>query len=92
MKIKDARIYWNEETKAFRVEKGIGKTATDAVQFPLSLEASEGGETTQRQIISLLTEAMHFVEDEEFDPKIVFGELRKISEIEEAFMTAPYNL
>lgn len=90
MNIKDARIYWNEETKEFRVEKRIGKTARDAVRFPFSIEASSGGKTSQEQIISLLTEAIFLVENEGFDLASVFEELRKISEIKEAFMESPY--
>jgi hypothetical protein len=91
MNIKDARIYWNHETKEFRVEKGLGPLARDSFRFPFWLEASHGGKTSQKQVLSLITEAIWLVEKEGFDLKAIFGELRKISEIEKSLREDPYS-
>lgn len=91
MNIKDARVYWNNETKEFRIEKGIGPGAKDHLRFPLWLEARQGGKTSQKQVLSLITEAIFLLENEGFDLKSTLTELRKISEIEKAFREDPYS-
>lgn len=91
MNIKNTRIYWNDETKEFRVEKGIGPLAKDSFRFPCWLEASHGGKTSQKQVLSLITEAIFLVENRGFDLTATLTELRKISEIEKALREDPYS-
>ncbi len=91
MNIKNARIYWNKDTKEFRVEKGVGPLAKDSFRFPFWLEASRGGKTSQKQVLSLITEAIWLVEREGFDLTAILAELRKISEIEKYLRDDPYS-
>jgi hypothetical protein len=91
MNVKDARIYWNGETKEFRIENGIGPLAKDSFRFPCWLSANQGGKTIQKQVLSLITEAIWLVEKEGFDLTATLKELRKISEIEKAFREDPYS-
>ena len=90
MNIKNACIYWNKDTKEFGVEKGVGPLAKDSFRFPFWLEASRGGKTSQKQVLSLITEAIWLVEREGFDLTAILAELRKISEIEKCLRDDPY--
>jgi|Laugresu1bdmlbdd_1035124.scaffolds.fasta_scaffold63010_2 hypothetical protein len=92
MNIKDARIYWNNETKEFGVEEGIGLMSSNNVRFPWWLQAGRGGKTSEKRVLSLLTEVIWLVEKKDFDLKEILKELRKISEIEKALNEDPFLL
>ena len=92
MNIKDARIYWNNETKEFGVEEGIGLMSSNNVRFPWWLIAARGGKTSEKRVLSLLTEVIWLVEKKDFDLKEILKELRKISEIEKALNEDPFLL
>jgi hypothetical protein len=92
MNIKDARIYWNNETKEFGVEEGIGLMSNNNVRFPWWLAAVRGGKTSEKRVLSLLTEVIWLVEKKDFDLKEILKELRKISEIEKALNEDPFLL
>jgi hypothetical protein len=92
MNIKDARIYWNNETKEFGVEEGIGLMSGNTVRFPWWLQAGRGGKTSEKRVLSLLTEVIWLVEKKDFDLKEILKELRKISEIEKALNEDPFLL
>jgi len=91
MNIKDARIYWNNETKEFGVEEGIGLMSSNNVRFPWWLIAAGGGKTSEKRVLSLLTEVIWLVEKKDFDLKEILKELRKISEIEKALNEDPFG-
>lgn len=90
MNIKDARIYWNNETKEFGVEEGIGLMSSNTVRFPYWLAAERGGKTSEKKVLSLLTEVIWLVEKKDFDLKEILKQLRKISEIEKALNEDPF--
>jgi 3-deoxy-D-manno-octulosonate 8-phosphate phosphatase KdsC-like HAD superfamily phosphatase len=90
MNIKDARIYWNNETKEFGVEEGIGLMSSNNVRFPCWLTTARGGKTSEKRVLSLLTEVIWLVEKKDFDLKEILKELRKISEIEKALNEDPF--
>ena len=94
MNIKDARIYWNNETKEFGVEEGIGLMSSNSIRFPcwLSTERERGGKTSEKKVLSLLTEVIWLVEKKDFDLKEILKQLRKISEIEKALTEDPFSL